>query len=417
MCLHMRLVKSSDFYTVKVRGYITSLHLDVLDLLYQPIIGFAPTSIYRYLYATRDFRSGDPLSFSLIHNHLGFTYDQIAIAINRLEGLGLVRSFLNARPEFNEFVLELYAPKDPAEFSNDKIFMHLLNDILGPRHTQELLSIFMLDQKTINQEETTADFASIYGPQVQDMKPEDFYEGQTLQNKVGKIKIAFDEVLFLNLLTKIRKILPNALSKNEVNMLIQVAGLYDLTEEALANLVGDYYNASEPFGHRVDISAMQSSLQEIIKFPVISKTFRRPVQKISGESEMIKNINEMETKGPIDYLISLNKGTKIAPADQKILNDLAFDYNLTPPVINALIFYTLKHNDNQLIRALMEKNASLLVRSKAKNALDALDVLERPPVKKERRSRVKAEKKVEPKEEAINANDLEDDIWDEIKDL
>ena len=417
MCLHMRLVKSSDFYSVKVRGYITSLHLDVLDLLYQPILGFAPATIYRYLYATRDFRSGDPLSFSLLHNHLGFTYDQLSIAINRLEGLGLVRSFLIKRPEFNEVVLELYAPKNPAEFSNDKIFMHLLNEVLGPRHTQDLISLFKLDQATQNQEETTADFASVYASQVQNLKEADFYNGEKLENQVGKIKLVFDETLFFNLLTKLRKILPSAISKNEAKLVIQIAGLYDLTEEGLANLVGDYYNSNEPFGSRIDIAAMQSSLQDIIKYPTISKKFRRPVQKISGESEIVQNINEMETKGPIDYLISLNKGTKIAPADQKILNELAFNYNLNPPVINALIFYTLKHNNNQLIRALVEKNASLLARSKVKNALDALDVLDRPPVKRGRKPKVEVKEEIKPTPQKEVADDLDDDVWDEIKDL
>jgi len=418
MCLHMRLVKSNDFYSIKVRGYVTSLHLDVLDLLYQPIMGFSATSIYRYLYATRDFRSGDPLSFALIHNHLGFTYDQISMAINRLEGLGLVRSFLVSRPEFNEFVLELFAPKDPASFSKDAIFMHLLQDILGPRHTQELIGLFMLDAETINQEEVTADFASIYGPQVQELNGDDLYTGQTLENVVGSVKIPFDEVLFFNLLTKIRKILPTALSKNEVKILKQIAGLYDLTEEALANKVGDFYNAKEPFGKRVDISAMRSHLQELIKYPTISKTLRRrKTQVISGDSANINMINNMEKKGPIDFLMMLNEGTKIAPADQKILEDLAVSYNLTPPVINALIFYTLKYNNNQLIRALIEKNASFLSRSKVSNALDALDILERPPVAKKGR-KPKQEETPEKEELTPEAkNDLEDPIWDELKDL
>ena len=54
----MRLIKSNDFYSVKVRGYVTSLHLEVLDILYQPIMGFAATALYRYLFTMRDFRKG-----------------------------------------------------------------------------------------------------------------------------------------------------------------------------------------------------------------------------------------------------------------------------------------------------------------------------------------------------------------------
>ena len=91
----------------------------------------------------RDFRKGDSLSFTLIHDHFGFSYDQISIAFSKLEGLGLMRSFYVEYNEFSEYVLELYAPKDPAAFSQDQIFMNLLNDVLGPRHTNKTYYLYL----------------------------------------------------------------------------------------------------------------------------------------------------------------------------------------------------------------------------------------------------------------------------------
>ena len=412
MSLHMRLVTSNDFYSIKVRGYVTPLHLDVLDVLYQPILGFAPTSLYRYLFATRDFRAGDPLSFSLLTQHLGFTYSQISGALSRLEALGLCRTYLIKRNEFSEYIIELLAPKDPSAFSNDQIFIHLLSDTLGPKHTQDLLNLFALDVATTMGDEVTSDFAEIYGSQVKEISGQDLWRGDRLENIVGGVKIPFDEALFFTVLTRKRSILPTAITANELKVLKQIAGLYNLTEEALAEQVGDYYTADKPLGSRIDFTLMQQNLQELIKYPTLIKPLRRRRKIGKATSDKAKLINDMELLSPFDFLISQNEGTKVAPADAKILQLLAIDYNLTPPVINALIYYTLLHNNNELIRALIEKNASLLARNKITSALDALDTLERPITKKDKTSKAKdAALSVKP-----SADDTNDDaIWDELK--
>lgn len=408
----MRLVTSNDFYSIKVRGYVTPLHLDVLDILYQPILGFAPTSLYRYLFATRDFRAGDPLSFSLLTQHLGFTYSQISGALSRLEALGLCRTYLIKRNEFSEYIIELLAPKDPSAFSNDQIFIHLLSDTLGPKHTQDLLNLFALDVATTMGDEVTSDFAEIYGSQVKEISGQDLWRGDRLENIVGGVKIPFDEALFFTVLTRKRSILPTAITANELKVLKQIAGLYNLTEEALAEQVGDYYTADKPLGSRIDFTLMQQNLQELIKYPTLIKPLRRRRKIGKATSDKAKLINDMELLSPFDFLISQNEGTKVAPADAKILQLLAIDYNLTPPVINALIYYTLLHNNNELIRALIEKNASLLARNKVTSALDALDTLERPITKKDKTSKAKdAALSVKP-----SADDTNDDaIWDELK--
>lgn len=417
----MRLIRSNDFYQVKVRGYVTPLHLEVLDILYQPILGFAATSLYRYLYFTREFRKGDPLSFNLIYEHFGFTYDQISIAFSKLEGLGLMRSFFVERKEFNEYILELYAPKDPAAFSKDEIYMNLLNRVLGPRHTQDLLSIFGLDRETLNKEEVTASFAAIYGDKIFDIKEDELYKGEQLQNVVSNVKIDFDRGAFINLLTRKRGILPNVLSEEELKKAEEVSAIYGLNEEETAERVGDYYDGRKKKGTRVDFEAMHKFLQEAIKYPALAPKSRRLVQKLTGESQKIKLINMMEAMSSVDFLIYLNEGTKIAPADLKILNLLASDYNLSSAVINALVYYTLYHNNNELIRALMEKNASLLARNKVITALDALDTLERPMQSKATRAPRKGpilnDKKKEKQPKSKAKDDELDAIWKELEKL
>ena len=56
-----------------------------------------------------------------------------------------------------------------------------------------------------------------------------------------------------------------------------------------------------------------------------------------------------ENTSPYDFLRSKYKNNNPAPRDLKLLEYLAIDLNMTPAVINVLIDYVLRINDNKLI--------------------------------------------------------------------
>lgn len=414
----MRLIKSIDFYSVKVRGYVTMLHLQVLDVLYEPILGFVATSVYRYLHSTQTYRKGEPISFNTMHTQLSFTYDQLSSAISRLEALGLVRSFLVQHKEFSEYIIELYAPKDPAEFSKDQIFMHLLTEKVGPRHAQDFVNIFALDAKTLNKEDVSSEFADIFAADLQTTTNGINYENVALKNVVGGVKISFDRALFLNIFVGERLFNINALSEEELHTIEQIGGIYALTERALVDKVSEYYDGNKPHGKRVDFPSMRKALNEIMKYGEVSRGLRREyVRKLSGESEKIKLINAMETMGNSEFLSMLNDGIKNAPADERLLVTLNSDYYLSAPAINALVYFTLLNFNDELPRSLVEKLASSLARKKVSSALDTLDALERP-TRSERQTIVTAKKaktKKEPEVLETEHDPLDDEIMDILR--
>ncbi len=416
----MRLLKKNDFYSLKTRGYVTMLHLEVLHVLYLPLLGPKATLLYTLLHSMREFRKGEPLAISNLSEKLELSLDQLSLTFSRLEALGLLRSFYEKHPEFNEYTIELLAPKDPASFSHDEVYMHLLINKVGPRAAQDLINLFRLDQETTNTLETTSEFSDVFGAEFIAQSAKHDLTNYSLTNTVGNISFSFNRALFLNIIVSERFFKVNAFSNEELQSLENLAGLYNIDERVMAEKVGDFYDEKKPFGSRIDFTAMKHLLSEMIKYPELRKTIkRRSSQKLKGESEKIALINKMETTGPLDFLVYLNDGVKIAPADYNLLEILALDYFLPPAVINALIYFTLTNYNNELPRSLVEKLASSLARKKILTALDALDALERPARRKSGGTRPLMRENEDPKtskEEKKAEDPLDEDIMQILKD-
>lgn len=408
----MRLLKKNDFYSLKTRGYVTMLHLQVLDVLYLPILGAKATMLYSLLFAMRDFRKGEPISVTTLSEKLEVSLDQLTIAFSRLEALGLIRSFYESHKEFNEYTIELFAPKDPASFSRDEIYMYLLINKVGPRNAQDLVNLFRLDSEVTEKVETTSEFSDVFADEFNGKVRTDDFVNYILDNNVGKVSFNFNRALFLNIIISERHFKVNAFTNEELQSIENLAGLYNIDERAMVEKVVDFYDEKQPLGSRVDFEAMKNLLRELIKYPELRKTIKRRTSKaLKGESEKIALINKMEVTGPLDFLAYLNDGVKIAPADERLIEILALDYFLPGAVINALIYFTLTNYNNELPRSLVEKLASSLARKKITSALDALDALERPARKKVRSSG--EANSVNTLNEATNAKPKEEDPHDD----
>ena len=89
-----------------------------------------------------------------------------------------------------------------------------------------------------------------------------------------------------------------------------------------------------------------------------------------------------ENTTPYDFLRSKYKiGTPTA-SDLKILEYLAVELNMTPAVINVLIDYVLKINNNKLTKAFIETIAGQWARLGIKTAREAMKEAEKEYKKK-----------------------------------
>jgi replication initiation and membrane attachment protein len=97
---------------------------------------------------------------------------------------------------------------------------------------------------------------------------------------------------------------------------------------------------------------------------------RKPEGDTSPKAQLIY---QFETTSPYDYLIRKNKSTRLSKKDQEILSYLAIDLDLKPGVINVLIDYVLKINNNKLIKNFIFAIAEQWSRSNIKTVEQAMD--------------------------------------------
>ena len=89
-----------------------------------------------------------------------------------------------------------------------------------------------------------------------------------------------------------------------------------------------------------------------------------------------------ENHTPYEFLKAKYKGSKPTPRDMSILEELLQDVKLNPAVINVLIDFTLRTNNNKLVKSYIETIAGQWKRSNIETASEAMDIAEREYKKK-----------------------------------
>ena len=84
-------------------------------------------------------------------------------------------------------------------------------------------------------------------------------------------------------------------------------------------------------------------------------------------------INQFEKENPYDFLAS-KQGARPTKKDLEIIEYLIIDQKLNPGVVNVLIDYVLKINNNKLVRSFVEQIAAQWKRSKITTVSDAMDI-------------------------------------------
>ena len=98
---------------------------------------------------------------------------------------------------------------------------------------------------------------------------------------------------------------------------------------------------------------------------------------LENMSKRDKIIYVFENTKPYDFLKSKYHGITPTNRDLKLLETLCCDLNLKPAVVNVLIDYVLKKNDNKLNKNFVEAIAGQWVRSGVKTAKDAMSLAEK----------------------------------------
>ena len=211
-----------------------------------------------------------------------------------------------------------------------------------------------------------------------------------------------------------------SITKDTKDLIYKLSFIYDLDDEEMSELIRNSLSDKKT----IDKSLLRNNCRKFYQFENSGKLpsivyrnqpeyLRKP---IGDTSKRAKIIYQFETTSPHDFLVSKRNGNRPTKNEYSILEYLLLDMNLKPGVVNVLIDYVLKINNNKLIKNFIEMIAEQWSRAKIETVEDAMEYAEKEY--KKNKTIKTSTKKVEAKPEWFDKNISEEKATDdEIKEM
>jgi len=392
----MKNLFPADTYIVKNCTILNNEARFILTKLYQPIIGSTAINLYFTLWGNLD--SSQIISTEYTHHNLmsnmRIKLDDILESREKLEAIGLLKTYIK-EGNINNYIYELYSPLGPKEFIDNPILSSALESNIGKNEYKKVIKLFMVPKVDLTgYEEITSSFNSTFG--VTDSLPLD----TSNIRKVKQVDLIVDEKVDLNnVLSMIPEEVLNhkSITKATKSLIYKLSFVYDLSDEDLSDLIRNSINEK----HIIDKKLLRENCQNYYMFEHKGKSPSLMYKKqpeylrksISDNSKKTKMIYTFETTTPYEFLSGKNKGIKPSKSDLSVVETLLVDYDLTPGVVNVLIDYVLRINNNKLTKNFVLTIASQWKRSNIKTVEDAMNFCRKENKTKTRSKQIKTEVK------------------------
>ena len=368
----------ADNYIVINKSVITAHDMEIINLLYLPIIGPLAVSLYNVLYNDLDHLK--TMSNNLTHAHLlanlHLSCKELVEVRNVLEAIGLIKSYVKT-DSVNRYIYELYSPVSCHEFFSHPILNIVLYNNVGKIEYDRLINYFKIPK--VNKEgytEITKKFNQVF-----DSVPctsFDMYKDNI--RKYNKQKLNIDSNFDINFLIESmpKQIDKKIFTKDLQELIISLAYLYDIDATRMGSIIKSCINERGT----VNRDELRKVARDHYQFDhsgllptVVEQTQPEYLRKPIGDnSNIAKMIYTFETVSPYDFLRSKCGDAEPVKRDVKLLEDLLIDHKLKPGVVNVLVDYVLKTNDNKLTRSLVETIAGQWERKKIETVEDAMEI-------------------------------------------
>jgi len=364
----------ADSYIVINKSLLNENDRLILTMLYQPIIGSVSLSLYFTLWS--DLNKTEILSNEYTHHHLMNTMslklDDIVSARKKLEAIGLLKT-LYRKKDVNNYVYELYSPLSPFEFFSNPILSSSLLSSVGKKDYQNLINYYKHPKiNTTEFENISSKFSDIF------MMVSEIEEMDIDIKKKDKLEVLIDDIIdFDFVISSIPKGILNekAFNKEMRKLINRLSYLYNFDNTIMINLIKDSINEKG----LISESELKKNCKNYYSFEnkEYPKLIFKSKNNISINKENIKNkkerlINCFESVSPYDFLMAKYGGSTPTNKDIKLVESLLVDQELNPGVVNVLVDYVLRINDNKLNKNFVEAIASQWKLSKINTVKDAM---------------------------------------------
>lgn len=375
------VILPADTYTVVNKTVIKDLDRKLITMLYQPIIGYSATSLYFTLVDDLDKR--ELMSEDLTHHHLMSTMqlklDDIVVARKKLEAVGLLKTYYK-KDHVNHYVYLLYSPMSASDFLNHPVLNIVLYNNLGKKEYDRIVDFFKVPKiNTKDYEDVTSSFSDVF----KSVSGNVLIENENIR-KENTNKLNLNSKIDFNLL--ISSVPTNMISprcfNDEVKELINsLAFTYDIDDINMQGLVRNSINERG----LIDRVELRKNCRNFYQFENDGKlpTFvysKQPdyLKTPAGDnSKWAKMVYTFESVHPYDFLRSKYKTGEPSLRDLKLIESLLVDQKMTPGVVNVLIAYVLKINNQKLSKNYIDTIAGQWKRLNIETVEEAMRISEK----------------------------------------
>lgn len=371
----------ADTYTVVNKTVLNESDRKLISMLYQPIIGHTAVSLYLTL--IDDLDKLEVMSDDLTHHHLMSTMqlklEDIVIAREKLEATGLLKSYFK-KGSINQYVYLIYSPISAHEFFTHPILNVVLYNNLGKKEYERLLNYYKIPRVNLKEyEDITSSFDTVFTS-----VKGNFLEIESDTTKRDTNNIQINKGIDFNLL--ISSIPSNIIndktfSKDVKELINALSFAYNLNTLDIKGLVSDAINEKG----LIDKNRLRKSCRDYYQFETAGSLptliyNKQPdyLKKPEGDtSKRAKLIYTFENISPYQLLKAKYKGAEPTERDKKLIESLLVDQKLNYGVVNVLISYVLKTNNQQLKKSYVETIAGQWKRLNIETVEEAMDISEK----------------------------------------
>ncbi len=401
----------ADTYLVVNKTILREEDRRLLTMLYQPIIGFSAVSLYMTL--VDDLDSLGRMSEDLNHHHLMATMqlklEEIMIAREKLEAVGLLKTYVK-EGNVNNYVYLLYSPISADEFFNHPILNVVLYNNIGKKEYDKRQELFKVPKVNLKDyQDISCKFSDVFCSS--NLKPFEVIENIECRQDA---KMEVDQVIDFNLLIAAipSGMVSSRCFSSDVRHLINCLSLaYNIETQAMSGLVRNALNEKG----LIDRNELRKSCRNYYQFEnagalptLIYQKQPEYLKKPTGDtSKWAKMAYTFENTSPYDFLRSKSGGVEPTKRDLRLVEDLMVEQKLSAGVVNVLISYALKLNNQKLNRNYLETIAGQWKRLHVETVEEAMRLTEKE-YKKMKKIASKATNKTKEAKESMKEEVLPD---------
>lgn len=396
MTVHWKELLPIDEYMVRTNGILHEYDRKVLTMLYLPLIGSTCYSLYMALWSEVEanrFWSEEKKHLHLM-SMLQLNLQQIFEERKKLEGIGLLKTYVNNGDAMRTYIYELQPPLSPKNFFDDGVLNIYLYNRLGKKSFNKMKQFFSDTKVDTN---TFKDVTSTFSETFSSVNPSELYTSNEEMAEALNIKDdeqyanrektygillseqQFDFSLFFAGISEV--LIPHeAFSKEVKEVITKLAFVYHIDPIEMKKVVIQALDEND----QINIEALRKAARDYYQLengdalpklvekvqPIHLRTMNT-AEPINKEEQLTKQLEQIS---PYQLLVDISGGVEPALSDLKIIENIMINQKLNAGVVNVLIYYVMLRSDMKLSKNYMEKLASHWARKQIKTVKEAMEL-------------------------------------------